>query len=178
MIIQGRPAPLDLRTYTQGPTGPTRIAVLMPRVGLRLERRRAAYHTLRGQLTWRDWSWNVFHAGDTDVVVDPATAAMVMTGEVLDQPVRVELGVDIRRGFVALLCPMCRRGLAADGLLVARRTNVLEFGCTRCLAPPPGDEAPSPAEVRAALEAMARGTTGPASSDARRGAGRKGGGCR
>ena len=176
MIIQGRPAPMDLRPYTQGPTGPTRIAVLNPVTPTRLERWTAPAKTKKTPVY--DWSWNMFHVGDVAFRLDPASASMVMAGNILDEPVRVELGVDIRRGFVALLCPMCRKGLASDGLLVARRTRVLELGCTRCLPPPPGDEAPSPAEVRAALEAMARGTAGPTSSDARRGAGRKGGGCR
>ena len=165
---------MDHLRYTQGPTGPTRIAVIMPRVVLRVERRTQSMHVLDGFTWWRDWSWGLSLVGCTAFRFDIIGASLHLAGDVLDVPVRVELGMEIRRGFVAPVCPMCRRGLASDGLLTARVVGSVQMGCTRCVAPPPNDEAPSPAEVRAALEALSRRST---SSDARRGAGRRGGGC-
>ncbi len=163
---------MDPLSYTQGPTGPTSIAVLMPTIATRRELWTRAEPTQKA--VWYDWSWGLSPRGIVAFHLDLVRASIVMEGDVLDEPVLTELGVEMRRGYAALLCPMCRRGLAKNGLLLARRSRVVEFGCTRCVAPPPNDEAPSPAEVRAALEALSRRAT---SSDARRGAGRRGGGC-
>lgn len=86
--------------------------------------------------------------------LDPVVGSILMRGEVFAVPIAEQFGTVLDRGFVSLVCPLCNGNLLFDALLVAdARRGGVRIGCTRCLPPPPGDEAPTPAEVRASLEA-------------------------
>lgn len=151
-------APLSFLPYNGGPTGSTGLAVLLPRLALRMDRRAMASRTLDARQEWRDWSWGLERAGLVHTHLDPVLGSVLMVGEVRTVPLAEQFATVIDRGFVSLVCLLCGGNLSANALLVADvRGGGVRIGCTRCLPPPPGENAPTPAEVRASLEATSWG---------------------
>ena len=146
-------SPMGTLPCTSGfPTGSTGLAVLLPAPATRLERWMSKARPPK--VAWVDWSWSLTVCGGVFLGLDAVTGEVAMVGDVFGAPIATRLPVEERRGYLSLRCGVCGRGLARNALLVADvRGGGVRIGCTRCLPPPPGENAPTPAEVRASLEA-------------------------
>lgn len=97
----------------------------------------------------RAWDWSFAPVGAYTVELDPLTSVVTVTGHVDGCPFEIAFPMRVlASGSSALVCPTCGKNMRRKLLVLTQEGAA---GCSVCFPPP--DKAPSPAEVRSALEA-------------------------
>jgi len=105
----------------------------------------------------RAWDWGFQVVGAYTVEVDPVTCMVTVTGHVDGVPFEIAFPMQVlATGASALLCPTCGKNMQRRLLILTQEGAA---GCSVCFPPP--DKAPSPAEVRASLEATSSSQPSP-----------------
>ena len=131
-----------------GTTGPS-IPVASIELNFALKQARAVTATER-PLPVRSWAWSFESVGTCTWELDAVDRSLTLTGHVQGNPFEVVLPLETTAtGAGVVRCPTCGAACSHATLLVL--TAEMGAGCSRCFPPP--KNMPSPAEMRAALEA-------------------------
>lgn len=104
----------------------------------------------------RAWDWGFQAVGAYTIELDPVTSVVTVTGHVDGCPFEIAFPMRVlASGSSALACPTCGKNMRRKLLVLTQEGAA---GCSVCFPPP--DKAPSPAEVRAALEATSASSSG------------------
>jgi hypothetical protein len=116
-----------------------------------------AYYNETWALGWRRTGWDIDHVGTVDLRTDVIEEGVWLSGTLFGLPYQIQVTLEqtAGRGRVPR-CPGCSARIGRPPLLFAEaRGDGLVFGCKFCL-PEPTDSGPNPAELRAALAAVAK----------------------
>lgn len=105
----------------------------------------------------RAWDWGFQSVGAYTIELDPVTSVVTVTGHVDGAPFEIAFPLRVlASGASVLACPTCGKNMQRRLLVLTQEGAA---GCSVCFPPP--DKAPSPAEVRAALEATSSSRPSP-----------------